>query len=234
MLVVDEIRFAVCTAVVADKVYGIAFPYKHDIPFIIAYVAHDYLAVAGHIARCVLGYGSSIGHRRVSVGTTVREADGSCIVADTDDCTFLGMLFIAPDHMCVQALSRVLKGFGTWSRKKSLDAANLLAVVTATNSQACQRCQGGNFNEKYSFCWILGVYFRRVHALPYTPLSHQKGKGTTKKWIFREKGSERGRRWRYSAWSSRMSASGLGAWPVKTWKSSSAGRESPLERMASR
>ena len=147
MLAADEIWFAVCTAVVADKVYGIASPYKHDIPFIIIYVANDYLAVAGQIARCVLGYGSSIGHRRVFVGTTVREADGRFIVADTDDRTFLGMLFIAPDHMYVQAFSRELNGLGTWSRKKSLDAANLLAVVTATNGQACKRCQGGNFNE---------------------------------------------------------------------------------------
>ena len=120
MLAVDEIRFAVCAAVVADKVYGIAFPYKHDIPFIIVYVAHDYLAVAGQIARCVMGYGSSIGHRRVFVGTTVREADGRCILADTDNRLFLGMLFIAPDHMYVQALSRELNGLGTWSRKKSL------------------------------------------------------------------------------------------------------------------
>lgn len=151
MLVGDEIWFAVCTAVVADKVYGIAFPYKHHVPFIIAYVANDYLAVAGHIARCVLGYGSSIGHRRVFVGTTVREADGRPIVADTDDCTFLGMLFIAPDHMCVQALSRELNGLGTWSRKNSLDAANLLAAVTATNSQTRKRCQGGNFNENVHF-----------------------------------------------------------------------------------
>ena len=151
MLAADEIWFAVCTAVVADKVYGIAFPYKHDVPFITVYVAHDYLAVAGHIARCVLGYGSSIGHRRVFVGTAVREADGRFIVADTDNRLFLGMLFIAPDYMYVQALSRELKGLGTWNRKKRLDAANLLAVVTATNSQACKRCQGGNFNENVHF-----------------------------------------------------------------------------------